>query len=190
MTRQVRIVALSFWPGLAQIWSGQEILGILLGMFFAAALNVAVMGRWIWLEALPSGWAEFFATLAGATWLASLCYTIWWVRFCHPDRHRIEIDRLFREAHESYLRGHWGESRRRIERILAMDESDSDALMQLGTLYLRMHQPTSARRPSASVWNRNTAQSGAWEIAAGPGRVGRRLNHGSRPTGSNRPDPP
>jgi hypothetical protein len=164
MTRQVRIVALSVWPGLAQIWSGQEILGILLGMFFAAALNVAVMGRWIWLEALPSGWAAFFATLAAVTWLASLCYTFWWARFCHPDRHRIEIDRLFREAHESYLQGHWGESRRRIERILAMDESDGDALMQLGTLYLRMHQPTSARRAFRQCLDSKHGAKWRWEI--------------------------
>jgi hypothetical protein len=139
MTRQVRIVALSFWPGLAQIWSGQEILGILLGLFFAAALNVAVMGRWIWLEALPSGWAAFFATLAGVTWLASLCYTIWWVRFCHPER-------------------------RRIERILTMDESDSDALMQLGTLYLRMHQPTSARRAFRQCLESKHGAKWRWEI--------------------------
>jgi hypothetical protein len=64
MTRQVRIVALSSRPGLAPIASGQEGLGILLGMFFAAALNVAAIGRWIRLEAPPSGWADF-ADLAG-----------------------------------------------------------------------------------------------------------------------------
>ena len=37
MTRQARIVALSFWPGLAQIWSGQEVLGLSWGVFFASA---------------------------------------------------------------------------------------------------------------------------------------------------------
>ena len=161
MTRQVRFVALSFWPGLAQIWSGQEILGILLGVFFASAVNVAVTGRWIWPEALPSGWTDFFATLAGVTWLASLTYTTWWVRFCHPDRHRIEIDRLFRESHEAYLQGLWGESRRRIERILAMDESDSDALMQLGALYVRTNQPTLARRTFRQCLESKQGRSGA-----------------------------
>ena len=71
----------------------------------------------------------------------SFAYTVWWVGLCHPDRHRQEIDKLFREAHESYLQGRWIEARRRIERILARDESDADALMQLGTLYLRTEQP-------------------------------------------------
>jgi hypothetical protein len=172
MARQVRIVALAFWPGLAQIWSGQEILGILLGMFFAAALNVAVIGRWIWLEALPVGWADFFATLAGVIWLASLSYTVWWVRFCHPERYRVEIDRLFREAHEAYLQGHWSESRRRIERILAMDESDCDALMQLGTLYLRTNQPTLARRTFRQCLESKHGAKWRWEIEQALARLG------------------
>jgi hypothetical protein len=172
MTRQVRIVALSFWPGLAQIWSGQEVLGILLGTFFAAALDVAVMGRWIWRDALPTGWADFFAILAGATWLASLGFTLWWVRFCHPERHRIEIDHLFREAHEAYLRGHWGESRRRIERILALDESDSDALMQLGSLYLRTDQPTLARRTFRLCLESKQGAKWRWEIHQALAKLG------------------
>jgi hypothetical protein len=172
MTRQVRIAALSVWPGLAQIWSGQEILGILLGMFFAAALDVAVMGRWIWQDALPAGWADFFAILAGVTWLACLGFTFWWVRFCHPERHSIEIDRLFREAHEAYLRGHWGESRRRIERILALDESDSDALMQLGAIYARTDQPTLARRAFRQCLESRQGAKWRWEIQQALAKLG------------------
>ena len=66
----------------------------------------------------------------------SFGYTIWWVGLCHPDRHRQEIERLFREAQEAYLQGRWLEAKTRIERILARDETDADALMQLGTLYV------------------------------------------------------
>ena len=119
MPRRFRIVALSFWPGLAQVWSGQEVLGLLLGLFFASALNVAIVSRWIWREAFPPGWPDFFATLALASWLASLGYTVWWVGLCHPDRHRGEIDRLFREAQEAYLQGRWKDAKRRLERILS-----------------------------------------------------------------------
>jgi hypothetical protein len=164
MTRRVRIVSLSFWPGLAQIWSGQEILGILLGILFAANLNLTVVGHWIWRDALPAGWVDFFAAMAGITWLASLGYTLWWVRFCHPERHRTEIDRLFREAHEAYLQGHWGESRVRIEHILAMDESDGDALMQLGALYVRTNQPTLARRTFRQCLDSKQGAKWRWEI--------------------------
>jgi hypothetical protein len=164
MTRLVRTVALSLWPGLAQIWSGQEILGILLGTFFAATLNLTVVGRWIWREALPAGWVQLFAALAGVTWLAGLSYTLWWASFRHPERHRIEIDRLFREAHEAYLQGRWGESRRRIEAILAMDQSDGDALMQLGALYVRTNQPTLARRTFRRCLESKQGAKWRWEI--------------------------
>lgn len=164
MARQARIVVLSVWPGLAQIWSGQEILGILLGAFFAAALNVAVMGRWIWPEALPTGSADFLATLAAVTWVAGMGYTLWWIRYCHPDRHRDEIDRLYREAQESYLRGQWGESRQRIERILAMNESDTDALMHLGTIYIRTQRPSLARRAFRQCLETRQGDKWRWEI--------------------------
>jgi len=88
-----------------------------LGLLFASALNLAVVSRWIWTEALAPGWSDFLAILAVVSWFASLGYTVWWVGLCHPERHRREIDRLFREAHEAYLQGRWTDSKRRIERI-------------------------------------------------------------------------
>ena len=127
-------MALSVWPGLAQIWSGQEVLGLLLALVFASALNLAIVSRWIWNEAFAPGWSDFLAMLAVVSWFASFGYTVWWVGLCHPDRHRQEIERLFREAQEAYLQGRWTDSKSRIERILAWDETDADALMQLGSL--------------------------------------------------------
>ncbi len=132
MHRRFRIVALCFWPGLAQIWLGQEVLGLILAALFASTLNLAIVARWIWIDAFDPGWSEFLGILALVSWLASFGYTVWWVGLCHPARHRHEIDKLFRQAHESYLQGRWSDSRRRLEQILARDESDADALMQLG----------------------------------------------------------
>ena len=146
MSRRFRILALSAWPGLAQVWSGQEVLGLLLGLFFASSLNLAIVSRWVWTEAFAPGWSDFLATLALLSWVMSFGYTVWWVVLCHPDRHRQEIERLFREAQEAYLQGRWLEAKTRIERILARDESDADALMQLGTLYVRTREPSLARR--------------------------------------------
>ena len=64
MPARYRVVALTIWPGLAQIWSGQEALGLLLGVCFASAFNLAVVTRWIWTEVFPPGWADFFLVLA------------------------------------------------------------------------------------------------------------------------------
>ncbi len=164
MTRLVRIVGLSIWPGLAQVWLGQEILGPLLGMFFASALNLAVVGRWIWFEAFAPGWSDFFAYLAAVTWLANyLTRSGGWDSVTRIAI-EAEIDQRFREAHEAYLQRRWIDARRRIERILAMDESDADALMQLGTLYLRTHQPVLARRTFRQCLESHGGAKWRWEI--------------------------
>jgi hypothetical protein len=164
MPKRVRIVALSAWPGLAQVWSGQEVLGLLLGMLFASSLNLAIVSRWVWTEAFATGWSDFLAAAAVLSWVLSFAYTVWWVGMCHPDRHRQEIERLFREAHEAYLQGRWLDAKTRIERILARDEGDADALMQLGTLYARTREPALARRAFRQCLELSRGSKWAWEI--------------------------
>jgi hypothetical protein len=147
-------------------------LGLLLAFFFASALNLAIVSRWIWKEAFGPGWPDFLATLALVSWLMSLGYTVWWVGVCHPDRHRAEIERLFREAHESYLQGRWSESKRRIEQILARDEADADALMQLGSLYARTQQPALARQAFLQCSESKNGAKWRWEIQQALARLG------------------
>ena len=172
MPRRLWIAALSVWPGLPQIWSGQEVLGLSLAVVFAATLNLAVAARWIWTESFAPGWPNVFAALAACNWVASLGYTLWWVWRCHPQRHRGEIDRLFREALESYLQGRWNESLRRFERILALDDTDADALMQLGTLYVRTEQPGLARRAFRQCLELEGGAKWRWEIHQAMARLG------------------
>jgi tetratricopeptide (TPR) repeat protein len=162
--RRLWIAVLSIWPGLPQIWSGQEVLGLILAALFAATLNLALVARYVWTDAFASGWSNFFTALAVCNWIVSLGYTLWWIWLCHPERHRLEIDRLFREATEFYLKGQWNESRRRFERILAMDDTDADVLMQLGTLYVRSEQPALARRAFRQCLELDTGAKWGWEI--------------------------
>jgi len=149
---------------LAQIWTGQEVLGLMLAALFSAALNLAIAARFVWTDAFQSGWAELFGTIALLTWLSAFGYTCWWVWLCHPERHRLEIDRLYRDAIEAYLQGRWNDSRRRLERILTMDENDAEALLQLGTLYVRMEQPTQARRAFRQCLELEGGAKWRWEI--------------------------
>jgi hypothetical protein len=171
MPKRLRILALVFWPGLVQIWSGQEILGLFLAALFGFSLNLSVVARWIWVEVFPPGWCEFFGTFAVLTWIASSGYTIWWVGFCHPDHHAREIDKLFREAQEAYLQGRWSDSKGRLEQILARDDCDIDALMQLGTLYIRIQQPVLARRMFLQCLGLKQAGKWRWEIEQELGRL-------------------
>jgi hypothetical protein len=174
MPRRFRIGLLIFWPGLAQIWSGQEALGLMLAMLFAASLNLAMVARWIWIEAFPAGWSEFFVSFSVLTWAASALYTLWWTWLCHPERHRREIDRLFRDAMEAYMQGRWNEARKRIERILAMDETDADALMQLGTIHARIQQPALARRAFRQCLEQPGGAKWRWEVERALGKLGDR----------------
>ena len=173
MPRRFRIVALSVWPGLAQIWAGQELLGLLLAAMFATSLNLSIVARWIWSELFAPPWGQFLGTLALVTWLASVCYTLWWAALCHPDRHRREIDGLFREGQEAYLQGRWADARRRIEQILARDDTDADALILLGTIYLRTDQPAMARRAFLQCLELKGGVKWRWEIQQALTRLGK-----------------
>lgn len=164
MPRRKWIGLLCFWPGLAQIWTGQEVLGLLLASLFAATLNLAVVARWIWIEAFPPSWADFLAVSAVLSWTVGFGYTVWWVWLCHPERHRREIERLFQESLEAYLRGRWNEARKGIERILAMDDTDADALMQLGSIHLRANRPDLARRAFRQCLEQEGGAKWRWEV--------------------------
>ena len=172
MPRRTWIGVLTIWPGLAQVWTGQEVLGLILAILFAATLDLAIVARWIWIEAFAPGWSGVFATLAILTWVASFAYTLWWVWLCHPQRFRQEIERLFRDAMEAYLQGRWNDSRKRIERILAIDETDADALLQLGTLHVRLHQPVLARRAFRQCLELEGGAKWRWEIEQALTRLG------------------
>jgi len=164
MPRRTWIGLLCFWPGLAQIWTGQEVLGLLLASLFAATLNLAMIARWIWIEAFPPGWVNFLALSAVLAWGAGFCYTVWWVWLCHPERHRREIERLFQESLEAYLQGRWNESRKRVERILAMDDTDADALMQLGSIHVRTRRHDLARRAFRQCLEQEGGAKWKWEV--------------------------
>jgi hypothetical protein len=170
--RRLWIAALSVWPGLPQIWSGQEVLGLVLAATFAATLNSALVARFIWTESFPTGWVGVSGSLSAACWLASLGYTLYWVWLRHPEGHRGEIDRLFREATESYLRGQFSEARQRFERIVAMDDNDADALMGLGTLFVRTEQAGLARRTFRQCLEVEGGSKWRWEIQQELARLG------------------
>ncbi len=64
MPKRVWIALLSFWPGVPQIWAGQEVLGLILAILFAATVNLAVVSRFIWTELFHPSWSIFFAAMA------------------------------------------------------------------------------------------------------------------------------
>ena len=172
MPRRLWIALLSAWPGLPQIWAGQEVLGLLLAALFAVTLNLAIVSRFLWTGLFPPAVSGFFAALAGVSWAAALGYTLWWIWRCHPQRFRVDIDRVYREALELYLQGKWNDARRGFEQVLAYDETDADALMHLGALYVRTGQPALARRTFRQCLELEGGAKWRWEVEQALGRLG------------------
>lgn len=172
MPKRLWIALLSFWPGLPQVWSGQEVLGLFLASLFAILLNLALVSRYVWTEMFSPTITQFVGFAAAITWVASLLYTLWWIWRCHPERHKVEIDKLYREALEAYLCGRWNDARRRWEKILAMDDTDADVFMQLGVLYVRTGQELSARRAFRQCLELDSVGKWHWEIEQILGRMG------------------
>lgn len=158
------IALFSLWPGLAQIWTGQELLGIFFATLFTLSVNACVISTCIWTSLIPASWFPFCASLAATTWLAAMGYTIWWGWRCHPDKHRVEIERLFRESFELYLQGRWSEARARCEAILARDETDADCLFQLGLIYAHGGHPELARQSFRQCLDLESGARWRWEI--------------------------
>lgn len=171
MPRRLWIALLSLWPGLPQVWTGQEALGLLLAGLFAVTLNLAILTHFVWTELFAPGVPTFLAVLAAIHWLAALGYTGWWLWRCHPKRHAPDIDRLYREASELYLRGRWNDARQLYEQILALDEGDADAMMQLGTLYVHTGQPALARRAFRQCLELDGGSKWRWEIGQALARL-------------------
>jgi TolA-binding protein len=172
MPRRFWIAGLNIWPGLAQIWSGQDVLGVATAVVFAAFLNLAIATRAIWTEAAPAGSSTIFAAAAAFVWAGSLGYTVWWIWQRHPERHRDDIERLFRQANDDYLQGRYVDARRAFEAILDRDPADADALMRLGALFARTDQPSLARRMWRQCLELESGARWRWEIERGLARLG------------------
>jgi tetratricopeptide (TPR) repeat protein len=171
MPRRIKLALLSFWPGLPQIWAGQEVLGLILGALFAVTLNLAILSRTLWTELFAPGVTTFFTVLAVLSWLLSMVYTLWWIGTCHPARYRDDIDQLYRQALEHYLQGHWNDARKLYEEILALDETDADALVQLGFIFLHTDQTGLARRAFRQCLELEGGAKWRWEITQALGRL-------------------
>ncbi len=164
MPGRLAMLALGLWPGLAQIWLGQEVLGIILALVFAISLDSVLAARFIWTESLSMTWVQLLSSIAVLNWLSSFAYTVWCVVLRHPERHRSEIDRWFREARDAYLEGRWADSRMGIERILIRDEGDADALYLLGRIHHRTRQANLARRAFQQCLETGRGEKWRWEI--------------------------
>ena len=122
------------WPGLAQLWLRGSWAGLALAIGFTALWNLAlaasvVYRQWFDPEMLAIGWAAVVVL-----WGASLVVTIRWVRQGAGNGEIVRSDPLFREVQEQYLQGNWHRAEDLLNRLLAKNVKDIDALLMRATL--------------------------------------------------------
>ena len=142
--RVVRLLTL-VWPGLPWLWLRGSLLGLVLALAFAVALDATVLTTWIWtgLVDLPVAVALWAAT--AGIWLLA---TVSAVRnFPAPlARGRsAEADSLFLQARDAYLARDWARAEDAVAAVLASAPTDGEAQLLLATLLRRVGRHQEAR---------------------------------------------
>lgn len=164
ISRRYRVIGLSVWPGLPQIWAGHVAYGLILGLFFTVVFNVSVLSYWVYTDLLASGTRQMLWILSLTMYLAMAAWTVVWVWRFHPEKFAIEIERLYLLSGESYLQGRWTESRIQLEQVVAFNPSDTEALMRLARLLERTGQADQARRALDQCRDTPGSARWVWEI--------------------------
>jgi hypothetical protein len=142
--RVVRLLTL-VWPGLPWLWLRGSLLGLVLALAFAVALDATVLTTWIWTGLVdPPTAVALWASTAGIWILA----TVSAVRnFPAPlARGRsAEADALFLQARDAYLARDWARAEDALAAVLASAPTDGEAQLLLATLLRRVGRHDEAR---------------------------------------------
>jgi tetratricopeptide (TPR) repeat protein len=164
ISRRYRVIGLSVWPGLPQIWAGQVAYGLILGLFFTVVFNATMLTQWVYTDLLEVGTRQMLWLLSLTMYVAMAAWTVVWVWRFHPEKFEKEIERLYMLSGESYLQGRWTESRIQLEQVVALNPSDTEALMRLARLLERTGQTDQARRALDQCRDTSGASRWVWEI--------------------------
>lgn len=150
------------WPGLAPLWWRGRTAGLAAAVAFAGLLNFALvvsLARPEWVSAITRG-------------LIWCLVVVWWATSFSRSRRRLgsllspargpENDRLFIDAQEQYLQGHWFEAESLLQRLLDLDGRDADARLMLATLCRRTGRTDDAARQLERL--EKTPGSAKWQV--------------------------
>jgi len=127
--------ALYLWPGLPQLWTRGTWSALGVAVSAGAALDVALLGTFVWTELLPQGVRNALWIALGIAWLAAAVFAVVWDRR-HATGGSPELEKdKFSEATEHYLQGNWFEAERALGNLLRQNARDLEARLMLATLY-------------------------------------------------------
>lgn len=164
IARRYRVTALVVWPGLPQIWAGQVALGLTLSLFFAVLINLAVVSQWVYVRWFDDSTRQALWVVTGLLFSGMAAWTVIWAWKFHPERFQVEIESLYRESADHYLKGQWAQARDQLERLILLNPSDTEAHLRLARLLHRTGEPGLARRVLDQCRDTPGARTWWWEI--------------------------
>ncbi len=151
------------WPGLPWLWLRGSLMGLVLALAFAVALDVAVIVTWIWSELVDLPVAIGIWTAAAAIFVVS---TVSAVQALPPPlvtSRDAATDALFVAARDAYLARDWTTAEGKLRTLLARAPTDGEAQLLLGTLLRRVGRTEESRDALEKL---SHADSGApWRAA-------------------------
>ncbi|MCA9101471.1 MAG: hypothetical protein R3C10_18440 [Pirellulales bacterium] len=158
--------ALYLWPGMVALWTRGAWAGLVVAIAFAALLNVAMLGTWVWSEWL-NGWQWWAAwSMVAATSAGALAYGDG-PRFAGRAAPGLALDGaddLLAAAQREYLRTHWVEAEMLLRRQLVRHPADAAARLLLATLFRHTGRYDEARRELRQIESLNDGHVWSWEV--------------------------
>lgn len=152
------------WPGLAPLWWRGLWSGLLEATLFALALNLLLLGTFVWPRWWDAPWptvgwfalATFWALAAYRAW-RQLPLVIDWA----PDK---QTQGLLSAAQGEYLKGNWYDAQKQLEHLLQRRPRDAEALLLLATVHRHANNQAAALRTLARLESLDGALRWQFEI--------------------------
>jgi len=152
-------------PGMGLVFIGWLRTGSVLGVVFAAGLDLLLAGTLLAPGALPTWVVAAGAVTAGLVWSASVGLTAFAVFRRGPGRTAAERDRLFREGLAAYLRTDYEAAGAAFRSILRLCPSDAAAHLRLAMVHKAQARPTDQRAALRRCRFYDDDDTWRWEVA-------------------------
>lgn len=158
--------ALYLWPGMVALWTRGAWAGLVVALAFAAVVNVALLGTFVWTELLV-GWQWWLVwSTVVITAVGSLAHGNG-PQPAHATGAGLLIDPaddLFATAQQEYMRSHWVEAEMLLRRLLVKLPGDAAARMLLATLFRHAGRYEEAQHELRRIEALNDGDDWCWEI--------------------------
>lgn len=153
------------WPGLPGLWYAGRWRGLIVALAFSVLLNFAFLVTFVpsfRVDRLTSGllWATtaFF-------WFVSAWNSHLWAKRVARLPKKEDLDRIFVQAQEQYVRGHWVEAERILYGLLDVAPHDPEARLLLVGVLRRSGRSAEALDQLAELAASESSARWAFEIA-------------------------